>query len=123
MITNWSTLGLTTLRKVYQQHNACHLPGEYPTAMSNRPKSSQKRLRRQQSQTQASQNMMYASAPCPAQVDVKFYHRVGRLAQDSEKFGPSWFSVTMGTGIVSLLFAAIPFKAQWLYWLAVILLD
>lgn len=29
----------------------------------------------------------------------------------------------MGTGIVSLLFAAIPFKAQWLYWLAVIFLG
>ncbi|KAF3006630.1 hypothetical protein E8E13_007719 [Curvularia kusanoi] len=38
-------------------------------------------------------------------------------------FSPSWFSVTMGTGIVSLLFAAIPFKAQWLYWLAVIFLG
>lgn len=29
----------------------------------------------------------------------------------------------MGTGVVSLLFAAIPFKAQWLYWLAVIFLG
>lgn len=29
----------------------------------------------------------------------------------------------MGTGIVSLLFAAIPFEAQWLYWLAVIFLG
>ena len=38
-------------------------------------------------------------------------------------FSPSWFSVTMGTGIVSLLFAAIPFEAQWLYWLAVIFLG
>ncbi|KAF1957017.1 hypothetical protein CC80DRAFT_53379 [Byssothecium circinans] len=35
-------------------------------------------------------------------------------------FSPSWFSVTMGTGIVSLLFITIPFKADWLYWLAVI---
>lgn len=29
----------------------------------------------------------------------------------------------MGTGVVSLLLAAIPFKAQWLYWLAVIFLG
>ena len=35
-------------------------------------------------------------------------------------FSPSWFSVTMGTGIVSLLFIAVPFTADWLYWLAVI---
>jgi tellurite resistance protein TehA-like permease len=34
-------------------------------------------------------------------------------------FSPSWFSVTMGTGIVSLLFISIPFKATWLYWLSV----
>ncbi|KAH9862613.1 hypothetical protein IAQ61_010031 [Plenodomus lingam] len=34
-------------------------------------------------------------------------------------FSPSWFSVTMGTGIVSLLLAAIPFQVYWLYWLAV----
>jgi tellurite resistance protein TehA-like permease len=35
-------------------------------------------------------------------------------------FSPSWFAVTMGTGIVSLLFISIPFKARWLYWLSVI---
>jgi tellurite resistance protein TehA-like permease len=35
-------------------------------------------------------------------------------------FSPSWFSVTMGTGIVSLLFITIPFKADWLYWLSVV---
>ncbi|KAJ8118584.1 hypothetical protein OPT61_g468 [Boeremia exigua] len=38
-------------------------------------------------------------------------------------FSPSWFSLTMGTGIVSLLLAAIPFKAAWLYWLAAIFLG
>ena len=32
---------------------------------------------------------------------------------------PSWFSVTMGTGVVSLLLITIPFKASWLYWLSV----
>ena len=35
-------------------------------------------------------------------------------------FSPSWFSVTMGTGIVSILLFTIPFKARWLYWLSVI---
>ncbi|KAF9741482.1 hypothetical protein PMIN06_010573 [Paraphaeosphaeria minitans] len=35
-------------------------------------------------------------------------------------FSPSWFAVTMGTGIVSLLFITIPFQARWLYWLSVI---
>ena len=35
-------------------------------------------------------------------------------------FSPSWFSVTMGTGIVSLLLITIPFQAHWLYWLSVI---
>ncbi|KAF2849923.1 C4-dicarboxylate transporter/malic acid transport protein-like protein [Plenodomus tracheiphilus IPT5] len=38
-------------------------------------------------------------------------------------FSPSWFSITMGTGIVSLLLAAIPFQADWLYWLAVFFLG
>lgn len=35
-------------------------------------------------------------------------------------FSPSWFAVTMGTGIVSILLYSIPFKARWLYWLSVI---
>src|SRR5277367_518279 len=35
-------------------------------------------------------------------------------------FSPSWFSVTMGTGIVSLLFITIPYHSRWLYWLSVI---
>ena len=35
-------------------------------------------------------------------------------------FSPSWFSVTMGTGIVSILLITIPFQARWLYWLSVI---
>ncbi|KIW86800.1 uncharacterized protein Z519_12586 [Cladophialophora bantiana CBS 173.52] len=35
-------------------------------------------------------------------------------------FSPSWFSVTMGTGICSLLLITIPFKAAWLYWLSVV---
>lgn len=35
-------------------------------------------------------------------------------------FSPSWFSVTMGTGIVSVLLISIPFRATWLYWLSVV---
>lgn len=35
-------------------------------------------------------------------------------------FSPSWFSVTMGTGIVSVLLISIPFKASWLYWMSVV---
>lgn len=35
-------------------------------------------------------------------------------------FSPSWFSVTMGTGVVSILLITIPFKAAWLYWLSVV---
>lgn len=34
-------------------------------------------------------------------------------------FSPSWFSVTTGTGVVSLLFVSIPFHATWLYWVSV----
>jgi tellurite resistance protein TehA-like permease len=35
-------------------------------------------------------------------------------------FSPSWFSVTMGTGIVSTILYSIPWKAQWLYYLSII---
>ncbi|KAF2162379.1 hypothetical protein M409DRAFT_69255 [Zasmidium cellare ATCC 36951] len=35
-------------------------------------------------------------------------------------FSPSWFSVTMGTGIVSTIFITIPWKADWLYYLSII---
>ena len=35
-------------------------------------------------------------------------------------FSPSWFSVTMGTGIVSTILYTIPWKAQWLYYLSII---
>lgn len=35
-------------------------------------------------------------------------------------FSPSWFSVTMGTGIVSTIFITFPWQAQWLYYLSII---
>lgn len=31
-----------------------------------------------------------------------------------------WFSVTMGTGIVSILLHNLPYNGRWLYWLSVI---
>ena len=35
-------------------------------------------------------------------------------------FSPSWFSVTMGTGIVSTILYTIPWKADWIYYLSII---
>jgi Voltage-dependent anion channel len=35
-------------------------------------------------------------------------------------FTPSWFTVTMGTGIVSILLYELPYNGRWLYWLSVI---
>ncbi|KXT03630.1 hypothetical protein AC579_1596 [Pseudocercospora musae] len=36
-------------------------------------------------------------------------------------FSPSWFSVTMGTGIVAtILYPVIPWKADWLYYLSIV---
>ncbi|EPE29013.1 sulfite transporter Ssu1 [Glarea lozoyensis ATCC 20868] len=34
-------------------------------------------------------------------------------------FTPSWFSVNMGTGIVSILLHTIPFNGSWLYWISI----
>ncbi|KAJ5730932.1 uncharacterized protein N7483_005440 [Penicillium malachiteum] len=33
-------------------------------------------------------------------------------------FTPSWFSVTMGTGIVSILLHNIPYNGAWIYWIS-----
>ncbi|KAL3479049.1 sulfite efflux pump SSU1 [Aspergillus californicus] len=35
-------------------------------------------------------------------------------------FTPSWFTVTMGTGIVSTLLNTLPYNGRWLYWISVI---
>lgn len=50
--------------------------------------------------------------------DVSKYDRGWRRVV--RNFSPSWFSTTMGTGIVSLLLITIPFQAAWLYWLSVV---
>lgn len=34
-------------------------------------------------------------------------------------FTPSWFSVTMGTGIVSILLHNLPYNGTWLYWISI----
>ncbi|KAK9860135.1 hypothetical protein MYU51_010443 [Penicillium brevicompactum] len=36
-------------------------------------------------------------------------------------FTPSWFSVTMGTGIVSMLLHSLPYNGAWLYWLSIVI--
>lgn len=36
-------------------------------------------------------------------------------------FTPSWFSVTMGTGIVSILLHNLPYNGIWLYWISVVI--
>ncbi|KAG7150053.1 Sulfite efflux pump SSU1 like protein [Verticillium longisporum] len=35
-------------------------------------------------------------------------------------FEPSWFSVNMGTGVVSILLHNLPHNAEWLYWISVV---
>ncbi|OGM47880.1 sulfite efflux pump SSU1 [Aspergillus bombycis] len=36
-------------------------------------------------------------------------------------FTPSWFSVNMGTGIVSILLNTLPYNGQWLYYISIII--
>lgn len=36
-------------------------------------------------------------------------------------FTPSWFSITMGTGIVAILLHNLPYNGMWLYWVSVII--
>ncbi|KAI9931892.1 hypothetical protein MW887_009393 [Aspergillus wentii] len=36
-------------------------------------------------------------------------------------FTPSWFSVTMGTGIVSTILYTLPYNGRWLYWISVVI--
>ncbi|KAE8326354.1 voltage-dependent anion channel [Aspergillus sergii] len=35
--------------------------------------------------------------------------------------GYRWFSVTMGTGIVSILLNTLPYNGEWLYWISVVI--
>ncbi|KUJ20747.1 sulfite efflux pump SSU1 [Mollisia scopiformis] len=36
-------------------------------------------------------------------------------------FTPSWFSVTMGTGIVSILLHNLPYNGEWLCWISIVI--
>ncbi|KAI1620624.1 voltage-dependent anion channel-domain-containing protein [Exophiala viscosa] len=59
----------------------------------------------------------FIEKPSSPAATSKYEHGWRRVVRN---FSPSWFSVTMGTGIVSLLLITIPFQADWLYWLSVI---
>ncbi|KAF9639206.1 hypothetical protein BFW01_g10103 [Lasiodiplodia theobromae] len=50
---------------------------------------------------------------CP---NTKYQHGWRRIVRN---FTPSWFSVNMGTGIVSILLHNLPYNGAWLYWLSV----
>lgn len=51
----------------------------------------------------------------PVQEDLnQGWHKVVR------HFSPSWFTVTMGTGIVSILLYELPYNGRGLYWLSVV---
>lgn len=43
-----------------------------------------------------------------------------RLRRIVRNFTPSWFAVTMGTGVISLLLYKLPYNGAWLYWLSVV---
>ncbi|KAK4904130.1 Plasma membrane sulfite pump involved in sulfite metabolism [Elasticomyces elasticus] len=53
----------------------------------------------------------------PKHTPEKYEHGWRRIVRN---FSPSWFSVTMGTGIVSLIFITIPWKADWLHYLGIV---
>lgn len=55
--------------------------------------------------------------PPPSRPSIKYNVGWRRVVRN---FSPSWFSVTMGTGIVALLLITIPWKTQWLYWLSIV---
>lgn len=46
-------------------------------------------------------------------------HEVGwrRIVRN---FSPSWFVITMGTGIVAILFFTMPYNGRWMYWISIV---
>jgi len=59
-----------------------------------------------------------ATAAKPSHINTtKYDHGWRRIVRN---FSPSWFSVTMGTGIVATILIAIPWKADWLYYLSIV---
>ncbi|KAL0259313.1 Plasma membrane sulfite pump involved in sulfite metabolism [Diplodia seriata] len=53
--------------------------------------------------------------PCP---NAKYQRGWRKIVRN---FTPSWFSVNMGTGIVSILLHNLPYNGAWLYWISVAL--
>lgn len=60
---------------------------------------------------------MAKSSILPAKVPVKYNVGWRRIVRN---FSPSWFAVTMGTGIVSALMTSIPFDAPVLHLLSIV---
>ncbi|KAK4555498.1 Plasma membrane sulfite pump involved in sulfite metabolism [Recurvomyces mirabilis] len=60
----------------------------------------------------------------PKQQDTKLPITTSKLDHGWRRivrnFSPSWFSVTMGTGIVSTILITIPWKPLWLYYLSIV---
>ncbi|KAI9747521.1 MAG: Aspartokinase, partial [Chaenotheca gracillima] len=66
----------------------------------------------------------------PSQADLREEQKAEALAGKTKQqrgwrrvirnFTPSWFSVTMGTGIVSILLHNLPYNGVWLYWISVV---
>jgi tellurite resistance protein TehA-like permease len=121
MITRRSKLAPTTLHSSYQQLNAVNQVDKDLMAILNPVQFVLKIHKGQTRLLQAPQNMTYVLSLSYEELEPNS-KQVGwrRIVRN---FSPSWFSVTMGTGVVSLLFAAIPFEAEWLYWLAVLFLG
>ncbi|KAK6368289.1 hypothetical protein LTR64_006442 [Lithohypha guttulata] len=71
----------------------------------------------------ASQDQIVSSTIANGTAKVTSYRSISKYDKGWRRvvrhFSPSWFSVTMGTGVVSLLLIKIPFQADWLYWLSV----
>lgn len=95
------------------------------TAPASRTATSRLTLSRSRTRTRTQSETFEASDPSGEQETVQRNPTVELTKYDVgwrrvvRHFSPSWFSVTMGTGIVCLLFITIPFKAAWLYWFSV----
>ena len=73
--------------------------------------------------TAASNNAAESSFPSGQRPDIDLKY----VSKDNQgwrrivrNFSPSWFSVTMGTGVVSNIFLVIPWHTTWLYYLGVV---
>jgi hypothetical protein len=69
------------------------------------------------SSTEPEPQSLLSEPTSPALYDSRNDHGWRRVVRN---FSPSWFSVTMGTGIVAVLFINIPWKADWLYYLSIV---